>query len=648
MSNLRYRDWILDTIDSLRSRKARPDLERICRMVRRRHGSDPERTRAELERLIQERAVLKVSYKGSTSYRNAARVQRKGRRTTADQTTDSTDNNKLELSLRDRERSNSGGSSSSGSNGNGDSSSCNGNDEQSSNNNNQSTSGSTHAEREPTRSCGKSLCKSCTSICTCTSTSTSARAPSVAPATPDPRREQTSCSEKQQQHCVLVKSECGGGVKHGGGGFTGTCDGRDGADAGADVGACSTRVDGGKQGAGSSISKSAAVNGGGSHAPLGPREVLGCLSAHEQLETLTRHRARALESSTGSRNSSRRRKRRMMMVVVEMKKKSRTTEASAAAAAAARALGQAGSRLCKAMKRRKRMKGGGGARDDQSKDEEKDDETMETESEEEEDAEEEVEEEQEKMEGDDLSPVCHQTTKTEEGSPGVPGLNPGPLSSLEKKSSNVDQRVMMSAENLQPLLLAASSSLSSSPSPSSPSRQDADSECGRVNQVATVGTGDLQEEERSATPNQLQFNTQTLSVMVTDSVRIPSSIPIKSYSGCKTEVGMSSCLLTPSASPGAAEERGMNGGMFVKTESSVVNPVDWTVSDVANYFTAVGFPEQALAFRTQEIDGKSLLLMQRNDVLTGLSIRLGPALKIYERHVKVLQRTHFQDDGAFC
>lgn len=47
----------------------------------------------------------------------------------------------------------------------------------------------------------------------------------------------------------------------------------------------------------------------------------------------------------------------------------------------------------------------------------------------------------------------------------------------------------------------------------------------------------------------------------------------------------------------------------------------------------------------QEIDGKSLLLMQRSDVLTGLSIRLGPALKIYENHVKVLQRSHFQDDN---
>lgn len=49
-------------------------------------------------------------------------------------------------------------------------------------------------------------------------------------------------------------------------------------------------------------------------------------------------------------------------------------------------------------------------------------------------------------------------------------------------------------------------------------------------------------------------------------------------------------------------------------------------------------------FPLQEIDGKSLLLMQRTDVLTGLSIRLGPALKIYEYHIKVLQQCHFEED----
>lgn len=105
------------------------------------------------------------------------------------------------------------------------------------------------------------------------------------------------------------------------------------------------------------------------------------------------------------------------------------------------------------------------------------------------------------------------------------------------------------------------------------------------------------------------------------------------------------------------------------------DPVEWTVMDVVEYFTEAGFPEQATAFQeqvsfqpsasflhpravelcsdpalclslcpTQEIDGKSLLLMQRTDVLTGLSIRLGPALKIYEHHIKVLQQGHFEDD----
>lgn len=87
---------------------------------------------------------------------------------------------------------------------------------------------------------------------------------------------------------------------------------------------------------------------------------------------------------------------------------------------------------------------------------------------------------------------------------------------------------------------------------------------------------------------------------------------------------------------------GMKNGNDLKREVEQ-DPLLWSVADVTSYFTSVGFPEQALAFRTQEIDGKSLLLMQRSDVLTGLSIRLGPALKIYENHVKVLQRSHFQD-----
>ncbi|XP_051957861.1 sterile alpha motif domain-containing protein 13-like [Xyrauchen texanus] len=87
----------------------------------------------------------------------------------------------------------------------------------------------------------------------------------------------------------------------------------------------------------------------------------------------------------------------------------------------------------------------------------------------------------------------------------------------------------------------------------------------------------------------------------------------------------------------------------VDTISSVENgqlsdPSHWAVADVVNYFKATGFEEQANAFQDQEIDGKSLLLMTRNDVLTGLSIKLGPALKIYEFHVKPLQTQHLKSN----
>ncbi|KAJ7332555.1 hypothetical protein JRQ81_014735 [Phrynocephalus forsythii] len=91
-----------------------------------------------------------------------------------------------------------------------------------------------------------------------------------------------------------------------------------------------------------------------------------------------------------------------------------------------------------------------------------------------------------------------------------------------------------------------------------------------------------------------------------------------------------------------------NGSLH--TENLVENgrppdPADWAVTDVVNYFRTVGFEEQANAFQEQEIDGKSLLLMTRNDVLTGLSLKLGPALKIYEYHVKPLQTQHLKNSS---
>ncbi|XP_067845933.1 sterile alpha motif domain-containing protein 13 [Heptranchias perlo] len=114
------------------------------------------------------------------------------------------------------------------------------------------------------------------------------------------------------------------------------------------------------------------------------------------------------------------------------------------------------------------------------------------------------------------------------------------------------------------------------------------------------------------------------------------------------EVRGASCLPTPSASPVEMEsiESGSTGTKSPIENGKLIDPAEWTILDVFNYFKKAGFEDQAVAFQEQEIDGKSLLLMKRSDVLTGLSIKLGPALKIYEYHVKAMQMRHLKSSSS--
>ena len=70
MSNPKYREIILETIDSLRKRKARPDLDRISHMVERKHGVSNGEVARELNLLVQQEIVLEVQYKGREKGRN--------------------------------------------------------------------------------------------------------------------------------------------------------------------------------------------------------------------------------------------------------------------------------------------------------------------------------------------------------------------------------------------------------------------------------------------------------------------------------------------------------------------------------------------------------------------------------------------------
>ncbi|XP_026180825.1 sterile alpha motif domain containing 1a isoform X2 [Mastacembelus armatus] len=414
MSESKYREWILDTIDSLRSRKARPDLERICRMVRRRHGSEPDRTCAELEKLIQEQTVLKVNYKGSISYRNAAKVQRRSRK-------------KYDVTLTMAARRSAVEEASHSDLSNGD-----------------SALGPVDQDEEDL--------EADTSVAMDT----------------DSNADEEGADESR--------------------------DGQDRPSPGrtfedAPVRCASVRA----------VSAPCSPSGTrpGPGPGCSPGSGLDCVSlqrAAERPSSLPPSSPRALTHNDWAYDSA----------------------------------------VCPVERQNPGMQ-----RDKAA-----------------------------------TKPTVHSVT-----------TSPCAL------KNNVKKEVGDKLED---------SSLSS-------------------DQLVPDYGARLEE-------------TKNISDGRTQALPLPSD-------NCtfKKKIDMSSFT--------EAEDGMLNGGkgdeVSMKKENMSQNLLQWTVADVASYFSAAGFPEQAVAFRTQEIDGKSLLLMQRSDVLTGLSIRLGPALKIYERHIKVLQRTHF-------
>ncbi|XP_020496598.2 sterile alpha motif domain containing 1a isoform X1 [Labrus bergylta] len=417
MSESKYREWILDTIDSLRSRKARPDLERICRMVRRRHGSEPDRTCAELEKLIQEQTVLKVNYKGSISYRNAAKVQRRSRKKDdATLTTAARRSTVEEASHSDLS--------------NGD-----------------SAFGPVDQDDEDL--------EADTSVAMDTDSNADEEGADESrdgQDQPSPGR----TDEDASVHCSTVRA------------------------VSAPCSPSGTRP--------------------GSGTGCSPALGLDCVSFQkvgERPSSLPPSSPRALTHNDWAYHSA----------------------------------------VCPVERQHPGM----------------------------------------------------QRDKAAATKPAVLSVTTSPIAlknNVKKEEGGKAEDSGISADQLVPDYAAG-----------------------------------LQDETK----------------IVSDGRPQPLSLPSDKYT-FKNKMDTSSFT----AVSGDGLLNGAKGdGVSVKKEKVSQNLLQWTVADVASYFTAAGFPEQAVAFRSQEIDGKSLLLMQRSDVLTGLSIRLGPALKIYERHVKVLQRTHF-------
>uniref|UniRef100_A0A1A7WJ97 Sterile alpha motif domain containing 1b n=1 Tax=Iconisemion striatum TaxID=60296 RepID=A0A1A7WJ97_9TELE len=645
----KYREWILETIDSLRSRKARPDLERICRMVRRRHGSDPDRTRTELEKLIQEQTVLKVSYKGSISYRNAAKVQRKSRKkspfTAAGISGGSAD------APRERTRHDH-------LNNNGDSAHSFTDQEEEEGEEDPEPSPDLHTQTsacsprkklKPASSPGSGngcLCCGATTSCAvgsgckeekasaprdeglgqqgaggsqspgfgCRTGEGSAITPINADAAGGGKKPDLSGAESKTYSgsagCLPQNHKQPDSLKPKlrlAGGDTKATERHANSDVVSSLGCLSDK---------SLRGGSSAATRGHMMKPLGLKEILGYLSSQERLseEKLTRGKVKVVME----REVERGRLRRTRCGNITLPLRGMVLEETVSKTASS-------SRLAKSAL--------------QDKDTEKkppspplqDSEPMETASEEEDE-----EEQGGKKEENDDDPRCFD----QEGGISTVAMTTEPGLTEKTTEASVVQK-----ESLQ---LLEEDGEGGSVDLCSDERVADSSEVSALAFLSESGPPPVEEASSSRSNGALVQKRDQVEAQH-DEVNHTSS----SFNGleCKTEVGASSCMLTPTASPrdsSLSEERGISdsSGGHMKLEGLRGSPVDWTVSDVVTYFTDAGFPEQAAAFGTQEIDGKSLLLMQRNDVLTGLSIKLGPALKIYERHVKVLQKTHFEDDDC--
>ncbi|XP_061905842.1 sterile alpha motif domain containing 1a [Entelurus aequoreus] len=410
MSDSKYREWILDTIDSLRSRKARPDLERICRMVRRRHGSEPDQTCTELEKLIREQTVLKVNYKGSISYRNAAKVQRRCRK-------------------KDDAVSATGGG-------------------------------------------GGGAAVAAKSAADDASHSDLSNGDSALGAA-----DQDDDDDEEEADISMAMDTDSNADEEGG---DESRDRHYGPSPGPACQVTATQV-GGVRAASAPCSPSGPRPGPGGP----PGSGLDCV----------------FFQSAGTRPSS-------------------------------------------------------------------------------------------------LPPSSPRTLPHNEWSYGAAG---GPV---ERQDPGVQTHKVVHHVVLKEHVQKEDKKEDGSPL----SDQLVPDYAAQLERSADVSEGRAQVLS-SSDDCTLKKNAETL-----------SSFP-----------QANNVLVNGDQSQDVS----------VKKEKMSQNLLQWSVADVVTYFSEAGFPEQALAFRMQEIDGKSLLLMQRSDVLTGLSIRLGPALKIYERHIKVLQRTHF-------
>lgn len=82
-------------------------------------------------------------------------------------------------------------------------------------------------------------------------------------------------------------------------------------------------------------------------------------------------------------------------------------------------------------------------------------------------------------------------------------------------------------------------------------------------------------------------------------------------------------------------------------DNDIPDVKEWSVEQVYEYFSK-HFPKEAHVFKDEEIDGRSLLLLKRSDVVKKLPIKLGPSLRIYSLILKIQAQLNDPTLGWNC
>ncbi|KRX26631.1 Sterile alpha motif domain-containing protein 13 [Trichinella nelsoni] len=72
-----------------------------------------------------------------------------------------------------------------------------------------------------------------------------------------------------------------------------------------------------------------------------------------------------------------------------------------------------------------------------------------------------------------------------------------------------------------------------------------------------------------------------------------------------------------------------NDTIFLKAAKSNIS--EWTVKDVCNFVAELGFEKEALLFKMYRINGKTLLLLDKEFIFDKFQMQLGRTVKLYRR-----------------